>query len=411
VAAGLGSYGQVLSDRPARDITVAGFVARLPMSMLGLGIVLLVSSSTGSFGIAGLVAGTVTLTQAVAAPLWGRLIDRVGQAFGLLCAALVCNVSLVLLITTVMAGLPLWMTVLTAAGTGAGFSSAGAAVRARWVHRLGDGRLLQTAFAMEAVVDELVFIVGPVVVTALATAVHPAAGLAACVALGLAGAFWLASQRGTQPPARRRGTGRADTGRLSPAALVPVVVACASLGALFGGMELAVVAFATHAGIVKLTGLLIMAWATGSLVSGLLTGAVHWRTPPARRFRIGAAALAVSLLPLLFVSHPALLAVVLVLSGVTIAPTLVASVAVTQQSVAPHRLTEALGWTTTGLAAGIAGGAAVMGQIVDTWGARAGFGGVVVSGLVLAAAAATVRPARAAAPAGDRATAATSPSS
>ena len=144
---------------------------------------------------------------------------------------------------------PLWLTCLTAIGVGLGFSSAGAAVRARWSHRLRGQPLLNTAFAWEAVLDEVVFIVGPVLATFLATSVHPALGLAAGGVLGLIGSLALAAQRGTEPPRASAAARRAASSRLSPGLLVPIVFACFALGVLFGGMEVVIIAFAGEAGI------------------------------------------------------------------------------------------------------------------------------------------------------------------
>ena len=87
--------------------------------------------------------------------------------------------------------------------------------------------------------------------------------------------------------------------------------------------------------------------------------------------------LAASLVPLPFVDQPADRAALLIVSGLAIAPTLIASVAVTSAAVPPTRLTEALGWTTTGLASGLALGAAALGQVIDVPGPAAGFWGVV----------------------------------
>ncbi|MET1005655.1 MAG: MFS transporter [Propionibacteriaceae bacterium] len=392
MAAGFGAYRSVLADPRARAFSLAGFVARTPLSMTGLGIVLLVSSMTGSFGRAGIITGVATVAGAVTAPLWGRMIDRMGQARVLVVAALICNVSLTLLVVTVLLGLPLAVTLVTALGVGLGFSSAGSCVRARWSYRLQGSALLNTAYAFEAVVDEVVFIVGPVLVTFLATSIHPALGLGVCVVLGLVGAFALASMRDTQPPIQSAEQA-AETSRepLSVWLLVPIVMACAALGALFGAMELVVVAFAKEAGIPRYTGFIVMAWAFGSLIAGLLTGTVSWKASPARRFRIAAALLGLSVLPLPFASNPWLVTGLLLLSGFFIAPTLIASVAVTQAAVPAGRLTEALGWTSTGLAAGIAIGAAGLGHVVDTYASRGGFWGVVVIGGLLIIAALCVR--------------------
>ena len=118
--AGLGAYRQILADPRARAFSAAGFVARLPISMTGLGIVLLISLTSGSFGRAGLVAAVGTLTGAVAAPLWGRAIDRVGQARVLVIAAMINSASLALLVSSVQLGWPLAVTLLAALGVGAG---------------------------------------------------------------------------------------------------------------------------------------------------------------------------------------------------------------------------------------------------------------------------------------------------
>lgn len=391
MAAGFGVYRQVLGTREARAFTAAGFLARLPMSMTGLGIVMLVSITSGSYGRAGLVTAVSTLTTAVAAPGWGRLIDRVGQAPVLIAATVLYNVSVGALITTVLLDAPLVLTLISAFAVGLGFSSAGACVRARWSHRYQGSPLLNTAFSWEAVLDEVVFIVGPVLATFLATALHPALGLATGGVLGLIGALVLAAQRSTEPPRTAKGRRREPGNRLDPRLLVPIALACAALGMLFGGMEVVIVAFADEAGLLSYAGVILMFWAGGSLIAGVVTGTITWTASPAKRFRVGAVFLALSLLPLPFVMHPLPTAALLILSGLTVAPTLIASVAVTQSLVPPDRLTEALGWTSMGMAGGVGLGAAALGRLIDLGGAQAGFYGVIGAGLVLIIAALCVR--------------------
>lgn len=388
--AGFGAYRRVLSDPAARAFSAAGVLARLPISMAGIGTVLLVSLTTGSFGRAGIVTAVGTLTGAAAAPLWGRLVDRVGQARVLIAAGLINGAGVSLLVTSVLSGWPLAVSLAAAVVVGLGATSAGACVRARWTYRLRGTPLLDTAFAVEAVMDEVVFIVGPVLVTFLATAIHPALGIGASALIGLVGALLLGAQRATEPPI---GTAEvhAAGGALPVRVLVPVAVACLFLGTVFGGMEVVVVAFATEAGVLPYAGFLLMAWAAGSLVAGVVTGSIAWRASPQIRFRIGAVVLAATVVPLPFISQPWLLAGALALSGMAIAPTLIASVAVTQAAVPAGRLTEALAWTITGIASGVAAGAAVLGQLIDTSGARAGFWGVVVAGGALSLAVLWVR--------------------
>jgi predicted MFS family arabinose efflux permease len=243
--------------------------------------------------------------------------------------------------------------------------------------------LLHTAFAIEAMLDEIVFIIGPVLVTFLATALHPALGISVSAVIGLIGAVALAAQRSTQPPTRSTLDGHEGWTRIPWRVLLPVAIACSALGMIFGGMEVNIVAFAKEAGVLPYAGLILIAWSFGSLVAGAVTGAITWHASPARRFRVGATLLAVSLLPLPFISHPVGVAALLILSGMAIAPTLIASVGVTQSAVDQSRLTEALAWSSTGLAGGVAIGAAAVGHVIDIWGAQAGFVTIAIAGLLL----------------------------
>jgi MFS family permease len=391
ISAGLHPYQRVLSDRRAVAFSAAGFVARLPLSMTGLGIVLLVSLTTGSFGKAGLLAAASTVTAAVVAPVWGRLTDRIGQARVLLLMVLINVLSVALLVTAIERAWPLAVSLAAAVGVGIGFTLAGSAVRARWTLRLNGSSLINTAFALEAMLDEVVFIIGPPLVTLLATAYHPALGLSVSAVIGLIGALTLAVQGGTQPPIRSLPRGHVESSQIPWRVLVPLAIACSALGMIFGGMEVNVVAFAKEAGVLPYAGLILMAWSFGSLIAGAITGAITWHAPPARRFRVGASVLALSLLPLPFVDHPIGVALLLIASGVAIAPTLIASVGVTQSAVDQSRFTEALAWTSTGMAAGVAAGAAAVGRVIDSLGAQAGFVAVAIAGLLLTISALFVR--------------------
>jgi MFS family permease len=200
----------------------------------------------------------------------------------------------------------------------------------------------------------------------------------------------LAAQRSTQPAATGRVRGAAGPA-LPLGVLLAVSAACLALGAVFGGMEVVVVAFAKEAGVLPFAGAFITVWSFGSLLAAVVTGGVAWRAAPATRFRIGAAALALSLLPLPFLASPLPVGALLLGSGMAIAPTLIASVAVVEASVPQVRLTEALNWTTTGMAIGLAAGAAVIGRLIDLYAARGGFLGVAAAGVVLVASSLLVR--------------------
>lgn len=385
----LTAYRRVLTVPGALAFSSTGLVARLPISMVSLGIVLLVSSRTGSYRLAGEVAAAYLVGHAAFAVLQGRMTDRLGQSRVLPWTVLVSTVALVMLMWSVEGAWGAPLPHLFAAVGGAAMPQVGSCVRARWSHNLQDKRQLQTAFALEAVVDEAVFVVGPIVVTALATAVHPLAGLGTAVAAGLLGTLALAAQRATEPPAHPRAARDLPRVPMGWGVLGPLVVAAVMLGVLFGGIEVATVAFAEERGAKGASGPLLAVLAFGSLLAGVVSGTVQWRSANASRLRWGMTLLAVALVPLPFIGGFALMGVALFVAGFAISPTLIASVALIEETVPVRRLTEGISMLTTGLNVGLAPGAAVAGAVIDRHGASASYWVPAVAGVVGALVAAT----------------------
>lgn len=375
----LTTYRRVLGMPGALAFSLSGLVARLPISMVSLGIVILVSTRTGSYALAGTVSAAFLITNAVCAVLQARLIDRRGQSRVLPYAVAVFAAGLALMMVSVELDTPAPWPHLWAAVSGAAMPQIGSSVRARWTHLVPDKQQLQTAFAFEAVVDESVFMVGPVLVTVLATMVHPLAGLGAAIVTAVSGTLALASQRATEPPVRD--PDRPGQTAMPWPVLVPLTVCGLGMGVLFGGAEVATVAFADEAGAKALSGLLLAVWALGSLLSGVATGAVQLRASNAARFRWGLLSMGLLMIPLPFIDGFVTLGVMLFLAGFSISPTLIASAAWIEEIVPADRLTEALTVFTTGLGAGIAPGAAMVGVVVDNSGASAAYWVCAAAGL------------------------------
>jgi MFS family permease len=331
----------------------AGILGRMPISMIGLGIVILIAQESGSYGLAGAVSGVAVIAGALTGPVQGRLVDRFGQRSLILIGSVVCTVALAALLLAVRADAAHWVLYVLSFIAGGTRPQVGSFVRARWTHLLGRGRALQTAFALEAVGDEVVFIVGPVLATALATEVSPYAGLAAAGVLGLAGGVWLALLRASDPPGRGKSDGK-EQAPLPWLSIMLLSLIGLGLGATLGGAEVITVAFTTEKGQAGLAGVVLAVWAFGSLLAGLWYGSVHWRAPVERRLLIGTIALAITLAPLPWVDSVWLLGVVLFCCGMTIAPTMVAVTACVEEWVPPERLTEAITWTVTGILLGVA---------------------------------------------------------
>ncbi|WP_350276725.1 MFS transporter [Kribbella sp. HUAS MG21] len=345
----------------------AGILGRMPISMIGLGIVILIAQESGSYGLAGAVSGVAVIAGALTGPVQGRLVDRFGQRSLILIGSVVCTLALAALLLAVRADAAHWVLYVLSFIAGGTRPQVGSFVRARWTHLLGRGRALQTAFALEAVGDEVVFIVGPVLATALATEVSPYAGLAAAGVLGLAGGVWLALLRASDPPGRGKSDGK-EQAPLPWLSIMLLSLIGLGLGATLGGAEVITVAFTTEKGQAGLAGVVLAVWAFGSLLAGLWYGSVHWRAPVERRLLIGTIALAITLAPLPWVDSVWLLGVVLFCCGMTIAPTMVAVTACVEEWVPPERLTEAITWTVTGILLGVAPGNAAAGHAVDLWG-------------------------------------------
>lgn len=383
----LDSYRRILAVQGAVPFSTAGMVARLPISMVGLGIVLLVQAATGSYGLAGSVSAAYVISGAAFAILQGRLLDRLGQARVLVPLALLFTLAVGTLTVAVGAEWPTWTAYTSAALAGAALPAAGSCVRARWSHvlrgRAGD---LQTAFAFEAVIDESVFMLGPILVTVLATALHPVAGLAAAVAAGLAGTLVLAAQRGTEPPAVPVLRGAGPRPSLPWRTLLPLVAVALALGTLFGAAEVVTVAFADEQGSQVYAGPLLAVWALGSLLAGIVTGSVRWRSSTVQRVRVGAFGMCAAMVPLSFLDSLAIMALALLVGGVAIAPTLIASTSLVEQSVPAGRLTEGMALLHTGIVAGVAPGAALAGLAVDRAGASPAYLVPLAAGALAAAA-------------------------
>lgn len=388
----LGPYRVLLATPGARAFVLAGAVGRFPLSMLDLGAVLLVSRHTGSYGLAGAVSAMLAVSGSVAAPLVGALSDRRGQRPVLLVSLATHVLGVAGLVLAVLVGAPSWVYFLPAVPAGAGAPRLGAFVRARWTALVGGTPRLHTAFSLESAVDEFVFVVGPVLATVLALDVWSAGGLAASTALALTGSLMLATQRHTEPaPVPRTAGSRAGTALRTPGLRV-VALSYLAVGVSFGTIEVSVVAFAQEHGSAVAAGPLLALWAVGSMVAGLLYGTVHWRRPLGQRFLIALAGFVLGTTLVALAPGIGSMAGAVVVCGLAIAPTLVAGIGLVEALVPASARTEGFTWPSTALGAGVAVGASVAGQVIDSSGGHRALLVAVAGGcLALAVAAAGAR--------------------
>ncbi|MBA4865431.1 MFS transporter [Streptomyces sp. PSKA54] len=403
-------YGQLLRTRGAWAFLLPAFAARQPFAMLTVSIVLLVQHTTGSYGAAGAVAAVTGVAMALFAPLTGTWADRFGQRTVLLPGVLVHAAAALTLTVLALSHAPLWVLFAAAVPTGASVPQIGPMVRARWGTTLQDSPLLTTAAAFESVTDELTFVLGPLLATALCTAVDPAAGLVAEAVLTLGGGLLFAAQAGTQPqqsvsvrpqqsvsarpqesdsvrPQRShsvRGSAKVTAGGVGharvervPALRVPGVrvlaVAFLGIGSVFGGMQVSLASFTRSIGEPGLNGVLYGVFAAGNMLSGIVCGAIAWKAAPQRRLVVGYAALALAASGLWTAHSVLLLAAIGLLVGACIAPALITGYTLVDRLVAPTARTEAFTWLTAAVALGQAAAVTLAGQLEDRLWNGAGF--------------------------------------
>jgi MFS family permease len=370
-----GGYLAVLRIPGALRFCVAGAIGRFPMAMFGLGSLLLIAAITGRYGLAGIVAAAGSVGYAVTAPLLARLADRLGQRRVLRPMAVIFSAATAGFVAAAELRAPLGVLLVTGALAGASMPSLGSMVRTRWSALLdGSPQRLGTAYALESVVDEMIFIIGPAVVTLLATEVQPAAGVVTAAVLCLGGSLALAAQVGTEPaPHPHRAARLPGESRLPAAGLVTLAPAFVFLGSMFATIDLSTVAFAQEHGHKPLAGFILGTYALGSATGGIWYGSRQWRAPLERRFAITLCMTVAAVAT--FWSLPGLLPldVVIFFSGLTIAPTLIAGFGLIERQAVPGRRTEGMTWLSSGIGFGVAGGSAVAGHIVDMGGARWGY--------------------------------------
>ncbi|MEV5374961.1 MULTISPECIES: MFS transporter [Streptomyces] len=376
-------YRAIFAAPGTKSFSAAGLLGRMPLSMFGIGVVTMVSQITGRYGLAGALSATLAISAAVLGPQISRLVDRHGQRRVLRPATLLTLAAAAGLLISAQQRWPDWTLFLFSACAGC-VPNVGSMVRARWAAIYGGSPQLHTAYAFESVVDEVCFIFGPILSIGLCTQWFPEAGplLASCFLA--AGVFWLTAQRGTEPEPHPQGE-QARGGALRSRGLQVLVATFVATGMIFGTCDVVTVAFAEEQGHKSMASLVLATYALGSCAAGVIFGLLPLKGEMARRWLVGVCAMAVSMIPLQLVGSLPFLAVALFVSGLSIAPTMVTTMALVEQHVPRAQLTEGMTWTSTGLAVGVALGSSAAGWVVDARGAAAGYAVSGVAGALAAA--------------------------
>lgn len=375
----LGIYREALRLPGAAAFSAAGFFSRLPIAIIGLGIILMVSLRTGSYAFAGLLSASFALMAAVGAIVTSRWTDRVGQSRTLPLLVTSHSVALVLFVAAVMTDQPALLQVLAALIAGFLQSATGSFVRARWVAIAPTTQILRTAFAWESILDEMIFTFGPLIASVLALYVGISTPLLVAAVIVFVGGWSLALQKSTEPPMHPRNSPEADddAGKGKSAifqiGMPQLVLAAVGGGALFGSYDVAVVAFTEQREQAGMAGVVLALWASGSLVGGLFFGGRRWPYSLPRLLIMTSLAQMIVVFPAWMLrSVPALLLASFI-AGIAVAPTLISLFSLAERLVPPRQLTEGLTWANSALALGFALGSSMGGLLIDSVGTSAAF--------------------------------------
>lgn len=375
-------YAVVYAKPGAKMFSISGALARFPMAMVSLGIILMIDGIYDSYALGGAVSAAYVIAQAVCSPQIAKLVDRKGQSKIMRPMILIASMSLTGLVLSALTKQPEWTLFLFAILTGATVGSVGAMVRTRWSNIVKNPAELHTAYSLESAIDEMIFVIGPIAATVLATSVTPWAGLAVPIVVMIVGGFWFLSQKATEPPVIKPIPGeKIPTVLRNPAVLVIIAVFICT-GVIFGAADVATIAFAEEQGDKALSGPVLAVFALGSCISGLAYGARQWGSALWKRFIFGIVALGVLVTLFFAATNLWMLGLAMFLAGFAISPTLINGNNMIQMVVSPRQLTEGLTWVGTALGAGVALGSSVAGSRIDAYGAHQGFFIVVIAGVL-----------------------------
>ena len=370
-------YRRLLGVRAVRQPLIGSVIGRLPIAALSLATVLMIRHATGSFAIAGAVEAAFAIAAAISLPVQGRLIDRLGQTRVLLVAAMLNPIALVALVIAAQGGAAPLPLALLGSLSGATVPALSSCMRTLWVDLVAESDLI-SAYALDAVLFEFGFIVGPLLTALLVAVASPAVAVLANAAFSLIGALVFALSRASC--SWRGGPVTSGwAGPLSSSGIVVLMLTELSFGVALGAMELSVVAFATQHGSGSIAGVLIAVQAAASMAGGLWYGIRHRSASAAERYPLLCFVIAIGFAPLLLATSILNAIPLMVLSGFAFAPATAVAYKLIEELAPQGSVTEASTWLITAVVTGVAVGNGVAGPLITGGHAHRGFAVSVVA--------------------------------
>jgi MFS family permease len=376
-------YGLLFRDADVRLTFAWSVLGRLPIGLSGLAILLLVQTSTGSFGKGGAAAACYVAGLAALAPFLGRAIDRYGPRRILLATGLLFPSALIALVAAVKHG-PATVALAFAALAGATFPPITVCVRTYFRRRFGNDPLLAAAYSAESFLIEMIFIAGPMIVALFVAFASAAVAVWFAAACALAGTLLFQRSPALRDWHIEARTSRSVLGPLAERRFPALVGVVLCFSSAFGFMEIGVTAYATEKGNAAFAGVLLGVMSTGSAIGALVYGGRVWHFPLARQFALALGLMAIGLGVLALPWSFAPFALWCVLAGIAMAPALIIQSMLAAQIARPEHATEAFTWTTSALLSGVGIGLAAGGALLEMWPSTAALAAAACAALLAA---------------------------
>ncbi|MEY3325683.1 MAG: hypothetical protein RL694_570 [Actinomycetota bacterium] len=365
----LTSYREVIRHSHALPTFGFGMVGRIPVAMNTVALVFLISSVRDSFLLAGVASSFYTLCGAIVGPRIGRLADRYGTRVVLLPITFVNALSIVGVVFFSSRSVALLL--LFSALSGATMPSFGSYTRTRWSRTIKDRRELGVALSLESVLDETAFVVGPALAGFLFALYGSDSPLLAGIFFTIIGGAGLAIT--SFDHANKDGERQQLGGLFKIQYVKSLLASLIALGMLFGSNYVVILAVAKESGRAADGGLWVGLYPIGSTVAGLVYGLIHWKSRNATRYSLALAFMTLSTSAILFFQNIETIVFFIILSGIGIAPALIAANAHLKELVPLNRLNEAFSLLGASLSIGITLGSTLSGMLVDRFGGWNGF--------------------------------------
>lgn len=377
----LAAYTSLLSV-PGAPLFVAGSaLSRIGGAMFGVSIIVMVQAREGSYALAGAVSAAGVIVLAVASPFIGAMVDRYGQRRASLPFILIGAVGGFATAALSLVGAPVW-TVFFAYALSAFLAETGPMSRARWAFIFEDDeQRLHTAMSFEQVVEELCFVIGPVLAVLVSTQLFPEAGLILAELLFTLGAVLFLAGRSTEPPVTAHHERPPGLAIRNPG-MIAITTAAVMVGVIFGGNEVVAVAVAEAYGNKNFSSVILGAFALASAIAGLVYGARSFTWSLSTRMLVTGLGMFVLQVPAIWAPGLWWITLIMFVAGSATAPTLINALSLIQRIVPRPQLTEGMAVGVTGLLVGISIGTSVSGWAVEAWGAQTAYVVPAVAGAV-----------------------------